>query len=202
MNDLHRMNDLHLQLLATPEWAEYVERELLPWALNGRDLGDDVLEVGPGPGLTTDVLRRHVARLTAVELDDTLASALAGRLRDTNVTVVRADAASSGLAAGRFTAATCFTMLHHMPTAQEQDELFVELFRVLRPRGVFVGTDAVDTPDLRALHVDDIFVPVDPHTLGARLAAPGFIDVTVERIDDRVHFAATKPDPPNLRQAR
>jgi hypothetical protein len=59
------VNDLHLHVLATPEWAAYVERELLPWALTGRGLGDDVLEVGPGPGLTTDALRRHVARLFA-----------------------------------------------------------------------------------------------------------------------------------------
>jgi SAM-dependent methyltransferase len=187
------MNDLHLQLLATPEWAEYVEHELLPWALNGRDLGDDVLEVGPGPGLTTDVLCRHVARLTAVELDENLASALTDRLHGSNVTVEHADATDSGLAADRFSAATCFTMLHHVPSVEHQDALFHELFRVLRPGGVFVGTDAIDTPDLRALHTDDVFMPVDPATLPDRLAAAGFESITVERIEDRVHFAATKP---------
>ena len=187
------MNDLHFRLLATPEWAAYVEHELLPWALDGRDLGDDVLEVGPGPGLTTDVLRRHVARLTAVELDETLAWALADRLHDTNVTVVQADAARSGLPGNRFSAATCFTMLHHVPSADHQDALFVELVRVLRPGGVFVGTDAIDTPDLRALHVDDVFMPVDPDALPGRLAEAGFVAITVDLIDDRVHFAATKP---------
>jgi SAM-dependent methyltransferase len=187
------VNDLHLQLLATPEWAAYVERELLPWALEGRDLGDDVLEVGPGPGLTTDVLRRQVRQLTAIELDVDLAAALQNRLDGTNVTVVCADAVHSRLPAARFSAATCFTMLHHLPTPEQQDDLFVELFRLLRPGGLFVGTDAVDTPDLRALHVDDIFVPVDPSTLPARLAAAGFEAITVEQIDDRVHFAARRP---------
>jgi hypothetical protein len=54
------MNEAHLRICASPEWAAYVESELLPWALDGQDLGDDVLEVGPGPGLTTDVLRRRV----------------------------------------------------------------------------------------------------------------------------------------------
>ena len=187
------MNEIHLQLLASPEWAAYVEDELLPWALVGRDVGDDVLEVGPGPGLTTDVLRRHIARVTAVEVDAVLAAALAERLRGSNVTVVCADATQTCLEADRFSAATCFTMLHHMPTPEHQDRLFGELARVLRPGGVFVGTDSIDTPDLRLLHVDDTFVPVDPETLPSRLSAAGFVDVTVERVDHRVHFAATKP---------
>ena len=50
------MNDAHLQFLASPEWAQMLETELLPWLLESADLGDDVLEVGPGPGLTTDQL--------------------------------------------------------------------------------------------------------------------------------------------------
>jgi 16S rRNA A1518/A1519 N6-dimethyltransferase RsmA/KsgA/DIM1 with predicted DNA glycosylase/AP lyase activity len=42
---------------------------VIPWALDGLDPGADVLELGPVPGLTTDVLRERTARLTAVELD-------------------------------------------------------------------------------------------------------------------------------------
>src|SRR5277367_4755859 len=60
------MNEAHLRICASPEWAAFVESELLPWVLAEADLGDEVLEVGPGPGLTTDVLRRQVPRLTAV----------------------------------------------------------------------------------------------------------------------------------------
>jgi SAM-dependent methyltransferase len=183
------MNQLHLELCASPEWAAYVESDLLPWALEGRDLGDDVIEIGPGPGRTTDVLRAHVQRLTAVEIDADLAEQLAARLQGSNVTVVCADATDTGLDADRFTAATCFTMLHHVPSPENQDRLFAEVARVLRPGGVFVGTDAIDTPDLRALHVDDVFVPVDPTTLGRRLTDAGFADVTVEVRGDRVHFA-------------
>ena len=55
------MNEAHLQFLASPEWARTIETELLPWVLDVADLGDDVLEIGPGPGLTTDALRQHVA---------------------------------------------------------------------------------------------------------------------------------------------
>ena len=63
------MNEAHLEFSASPEWARLVEDELLPWVLDGYELRDDLLEVGPGPGLTTDVLRRKAARVTAVELD-------------------------------------------------------------------------------------------------------------------------------------
>ena len=187
------MNQIHLELCASPEWAEYVETELLPWALTGRDLGDDVLEIGPGPGLTTDILRRRVPRLTAVEVDRELAAKLRDRLGGTNVDVVEADATASGLAADRFSGATCFTMLHHVPSPELQDKLFAEVCRVLRPGGVFVGTDSVDNPDVRALHVDDTFVPVDPETLPTRLENAGFADVTVDLVGLGVRFAATRP---------
>jgi SAM-dependent methyltransferase len=185
------VNEIHLRLCASPEWAQYVEGDLMPWALRDRDLGDDVLEIGPGPGLTTDVLRRFVPRLTAVELDDELAAKLAERMGGTNVEVVHADATDSGLPSNRFSGATCFTMLHHVPSAALQDQLFGEVCRVLRPGGIFVGTDATDTEELRSLHVDDTFVPVDPATLGHRLEAAGFVAPSIEMVGDRVRFVAS-----------
>ena len=45
------MNEGHLQFLASPEWKRMLERDLLPWLERSGDLGDDVLEVGPGPCL-------------------------------------------------------------------------------------------------------------------------------------------------------
>src|SRR4051812_9799451 len=112
----HTMNEIHLKLCASPEWSEYVRGELLPWVLDGRDLGDDVLELGPGPGLTTDVIRQVVPRLTVVEVDPDLAARLASRLATTSVDVVHADARATGFADQRFSAVTCFTMLHHVPS--------------------------------------------------------------------------------------
>src|SRR5580704_8760286 len=47
------MNQEHLTLCSSAEWAEAVQRWIIPWVLDEVDLGDDVLEVGPGPGLTT-----------------------------------------------------------------------------------------------------------------------------------------------------
>jgi PPOX class probable F420-dependent enzyme len=96
------VNEEHLALCSSPEWARFVEDELLPWVLDGHDLGDALLEVGPVPGLTTDVLRRQAARQAAAELDPGLASQLAARLADSNAAVVLADAACLPFAAGSF----------------------------------------------------------------------------------------------------
>jgi hypothetical protein len=43
------MNEAHLQFLASPDWAKWLDAELLPWLVS-LELGDDLIEVGPGPG--------------------------------------------------------------------------------------------------------------------------------------------------------
>jgi SAM-dependent methyltransferase len=186
------VNEAHLEFCASPEWARLVEDELLPWVLDGCELGDDLLEVGPGPGLTTDVLRRKAARVTAVELDLDLAGKLASRLAGSNVTVVAGDVTRLPFPADRFSAAACLTMLHHIPSPALQDAALAELARVLRPGAVLAGSDGLDTSARRELHEDDVFVPVDPGTLEARLRAAGFAHARVDVTGDRLRFAATK----------
>lgn len=174
------MNERHLQICASAEWAETVKSEILPWAVGERDLGQDVLEVGPGPGLTTDLLRQSVARLTAVEIDPDLAAKLAERLHGSNVDVVHADGAALPFEDQRFSGATSFTMLHHVPSPAQQDRLLAEVRRVLRPGGLLVGVDSIDGPEWREVHTGDTCVPVDPATLAERLQRAGFVDVEVE----------------------
>jgi ubiquinone/menaquinone biosynthesis C-methylase UbiE len=174
------MNQEHLRLCASAEWSTTVKNEILPWVIGQRALGEDVLEVGPGPGLTTDVLRSVVPHLTAVEVDDALASALAQRLAGTNVEVIHADGANLPFSDGRFSAATCLTMLHHVPSAHLQDQLLHELRRVLRPGGLLVGVDSLSSPEWLALHAGDTCVPVDPSGFAERLARAGFKKVEVE----------------------
>ena len=186
------MNEGHLQFLASPEWARMLEEDLLPWVEGAGDLGDDVLEIGPGPGLTTDILRARVPRLTAVELDPALAEPLSARLAGTNVEVICADATELDLDADRYTAATCFSMLHHMPTPGDQDRLFAALHRALRPGAMFIGVDALDLDFMRAGHIDDTFVPVDPETFPDRLRAVGFDDTTIDVGDYQFRFVSRK----------
>jgi Ribosomal RNA adenine dimethylase len=86
------MNLLHRLACRSALWRWTVERWVIPWALDGLDPGEDVPELGPGPGLTADVLRERTARLTAVELNPRLALSLQERMKGTNVEVVEAAA--------------------------------------------------------------------------------------------------------------
>src|SRR5580700_1371637 len=91
------VNETHLQFLASPQWAQMLEDELIPWVEEVGDLGDHVLEIGPGPGLTTDLLRQRVSRVTAVEIDPSLGEPLRERLEGTNVDVIVSDAVEAEL---------------------------------------------------------------------------------------------------------
>ena len=185
------MNQIHLELCGGDEWAEAVKSYVIPMVLDGVDLGDDVVELGPGPGRTTEVLRTMAPKLTAVEVDHDLATALTARMADAaNVEVVEADATALPFPDGRFSTALSFTMLHHVPSPELQDRLFAEAARVLRPGGLFAGVDSVDSEGFRALHEDDVCVPVDPETLPDRLRAAGFADVQVDANDLGVRFRA------------
>ncbi len=133
------MNRTHIESLASSEWADRLQTDLLPWLESTIQLGDDVLEIGAGPGLTTDLLRQRVAAVTAVEIDADLAADLKARLAGTNVEVIWADGTELPLPDDRFSAAMCFAMLHHVPSEAAQDQLFGELHRVLRPRRQFRG---------------------------------------------------------------
>jgi SAM-dependent methyltransferase len=187
------VNESHLRFLASPEWARQLEVDLLPWVEAAGDLGDDVLEIGPGPGVTTDLLRASVARVTAVEVDPGLGAALRERLAGTNVGVLIADATRAGLPDDHFSAAACFSVLHHMPTPEDQDRLFAEVGRVLRPGAIFVGQDSLDLEPIREAHADDTFTPVDPEGLGARLTRVGFGPTEVDRVGFHFRFVARKP---------
>lgn len=179
------MNQDHRIACASPEWATFLEEVVVPFALDGVDLGADVLEIGAGPGKTTDLLRASVARLTAVELDDDLAAQLQARMAGTNVEVVHADATDLPLPADRFSGAVAFTMLHHVPTVAMQDRIFAELARVVAPGGTVVLSDSVHSDALADFHHDDTYNPVDPATLDTRLAAAGFTAVTVDANPER-----------------
>jgi SAM-dependent methyltransferase len=186
------MNRFHRWYCRSDAWKKTLGQELLPWALKGVDLGQDVLEVGPGPGLTTDALRARFGSLTSIEIDRRLAESLGRRLQGTNVGVLNADATSMPFQRGIFSGAVTFTVLHHVPSAALQDRLIREVFRVLKPGGVFVGTDSVWSRRFQLMHLFDTMVVVDPMTFGARLEGAGFTDVSIRNVSRAFSFRARK----------
>lgn len=186
------MNRLHHWLCRSARWRKTLA-ERVPWVLANTDLGTNVLELGPGPGLTTDLLRFSAKHLTAVELDRRLADALRTRFSGSNVEVICGDATKMPFPDAQFTAGVSFTMLHHVPSVELQDHVLREIRRVLVPGGVFVGSDSMQSLFMRMIHIGDTLVPVNPERFGLRLEAAGFEDVAVEKNKGAFRFHARRP---------
>jgi ubiquinone/menaquinone biosynthesis C-methylase UbiE len=186
------MNRIHNLLCSSGWWERRVKDKLVPWGLSGVELGDDVLEIGPGFGATTRLLANLAPHLTVVELEPHYCEHLRRELGD-EVEVVRGDATALAFEDSRFSAVLCFTMLHHIPDVELQDRAFAEIGRVLRTGGTFAGTDSVGTGALfKLIHIGDTLLPLDPERLPARLQAAGLSDVDVDRRDGSFSFKARK----------
>ena len=160
-----------------------VQEDILPVALRGVDLGDEALEIGPGPGFTTDILRTMTAHLTAVEIDPGLATSLRARMDGGNVDVLVGDATALDFPADRFSGAASFHMLHHIEPALSQDRVFAELARVLTPGSMLVAADSGFREETVSFHEGDTYNPIEPDELIERLGAAGFVDVDVRVYD-------------------
>lgn len=189
------MNTNHAELCASPEWAAHLHDEVLPLAVARADLGNELLEVGPGPGAATEWLRTKVDRLVAVEIETEAASLLADRFAGTNVEVRRGSGTALEFADDSFDSAASFTMLHHVPTAALQNLLLAEVLRVLKPGGVLVGADSLASLSLHAFHEGDTYNPVEPAVLLVRLQTLGYVDITLG-VGGRLTFSAHKPSAP------
>jgi SAM-dependent methyltransferase len=187
------VNLLHRRYCRSGGWGKLVERRIIPWTLDSVDLGDDALEVGPGPGLTTNVLRTMAGRLTCIEIDRRLAASLTKRMAGTNVTVVEGDATEMAFPDGSFSGAVSLTMLHHVPSPELQDRLLAEVRRVLKPGAWFAGTDSLTSLRWRLYHLFDTCVAVDPDSFARRLTGAGFADATVDSNPWAFRFRARKP---------
>lgn len=195
------MNENHA-LCSTPEWAEFMETEVLEPVTAGLDLGDEMLELGPGPGATTRWLRRRVRRLVALELDPEAAARLAEDLADGNVSVEVGDSTQVPYPDESFDSVGCFTMLHHLETQQAQFRTLCEAFRVLRTGGVLVGADSLASQGLHEFHEGDTYNPIDPGRLLFFLQAAGFAQVMVS-VGEGLLFTARKgPEERSCESAR
>jgi ubiquinone/menaquinone biosynthesis C-methylase UbiE len=185
------MNSNHARVCTSPEWAEYLQTEVLPRLADGVDLGSDMLEIGPGPGAATEWLRAKVSRLTAVEVDPEAAALLQQRYAGTNVEIVAGSATDLGYPDSSFDSVGCFTMLHHVPTAAAQNRILAQALRVLRPGGALICSDSLASGGLHDFHVDDTYNPIDPAWLIGRLQTIGFAAITVT-VGEGLRFAAWK----------
>lgn len=186
------MNLFHRKFCNSALWKKTMRLHILPWALEGLNLGPNLLELGPGYGASTDLLLPNCESLTCIESDQRLARKLRDRAQS-KMTVLRGDAAAIELADSSFDAAVCFMMLHHVIPAPHQDQLFAEAFRVLRPGGIFAGADSPASPLLSLLHLGDKVAMVDPNSLPHHLQAAGFDDVQVDATRYAFRFRARKP---------
>jgi ubiquinone/menaquinone biosynthesis C-methylase UbiE len=189
------MNLIHRCLCRSASWRTVLEKFVVPWALQDVQLGEDVLELGPGHGITTNLLRSRIPRITALEIDPALAKVLTQRFQDTNVTVVEGDATAMPFHDSQFSGAIALHMLHHVHSVDLQNRVFREVWRVLRPGAVFVAIDSLGLQSLwmRIIHVGDTLMPVNPDTLGPRLEAAGFSENLIETNPYAFRLLARRP---------
>jgi SAM-dependent methyltransferase len=186
------MNRLHRWYCRSGRWKKNLETEILPWSVSGVELGSNVLEVGPGPGLTTDWLRNRCAGITCLEVDRDLARSLEQRTATSGIHVDCGDATEMPYPDCSFSSVVLFTVLHHVRSPALQNRIFREAYRVLRPGGIFAGVDSMPSLMMRIFHVGDTMVLVDPLGLPPRLEAAGFHEVSTEIGNGRFRFHARR----------
>jgi SAM-dependent methyltransferase len=187
------MNFAHNRLCAGKGWAEFVDGTLLPWGLEDVELGDRVLEIGPGFGATTRLLVDRTSSLAVLEIDQRYCRKLSAELGD-RIEVTRGDATQMPYADNQFSTVLCFTMLHHIDSPQLQDRLLAEAARVLKPGGTFAGTDSTGgSLKFKLLHLGDTLTLIAPGGFVERLTRAGLSEPVVEVRGGRMRFRAQRP---------
>ena len=131
-------------------------RIILPWILQGVQPSGEGLEIGAGVGamsaqlLTVFPKFRMVATDYDTELVGMAEQVLAGFGR--RASVQRADAAQLPFPDGRFDLVLSAAMLHHVI---EWDKALAEAVRVLRPGGMLIGYDMLNTVPIRLIHLGE-----------------------------------------------
>jgi ubiquinone/menaquinone biosynthesis C-methylase UbiE len=190
------MNRLEHWFCESAYWRYLTRRYLLPWMLQDTDLGDHVLELGAGTGTATMELARLSTRVTSIEYDHQSAATLAVRTSSTNSRAIQGDATVLPFADRTFSSAIAILMLHHLNSRESQDRAFAEIFRVLRPGGVFLAAEIQDSWLHRVVHIKSTFVPIDPASALATLTTSGFSNGTAECRSGGFRMRAFRPRQP------
>jgi ubiquinone/menaquinone biosynthesis C-methylase UbiE len=184
------MNSFENWFCASGLWRYLTERRWLPWALEGADLGEHVLEVGAGPGAATAELTRRARSVTSLEYSHDFCTKLRARVDDARV--VQGDASVLPFASQTFSSAIAVLVLHHLRSSEAQDRAFAEIFRVLKEGGVFVALEIQDGWLTRVAHFRSTFVPVTTDRLNSRLRAAGFSAVSVNNERGAIRIRAER----------
>ena len=144
-----------------------------------------VVDLGCGTGLSTRAWSGRAERVVGVEPNPAM---LAAAEPAPGVEYREAYAHETGLEDACAAVVTCSQSFHWM----EPEPTLAEVGRVLRPGGVFAGSDGVPSLMFRILHFRDTCNPVPPETLPDRLRAAGFQDVDVKVGTGRQRWRAVK----------
>jgi len=174
------MNRFENWFCASSLWRRITEQKILPWMVAGYRLGDNVLELGAGPGAATEELRRRTSRVTSLEYDRKFAASLGKRFSETNVGVLCGDATSLPFPDESFSSVVAVLVLHHLHSQEQQEKAFAEIHRVLRPDGAFLAIEISDGWLHRFAHMRSTFVPIVPSAAIDRLTTLGFSKVIVD----------------------
>jgi ubiquinone/menaquinone biosynthesis C-methylase UbiE len=184
------MNSFENWFCASGWWRYLTERRWLPWLLEGTDLGEHVLEVGAGPGSATAELARRARGVTSLEYSHDFCVRLQTKLDAASV--VQGDASVLPFASQTFNSAIAVLVLHHLCSGDAQDRAFAEIFRVLKPCGVFVALEIQDGWLARVSHFRSTFVPVSTDGLNSRLRAVGFSNVSTNNQRGAIRIRAQR----------
>lgn len=186
------MNSFENWFCASGLWRHVTRRQLLPWILEGANLGEHILELGAGPGAATVELGRRARRVTSLEYNHKLAAALHSKIGAENV--VQGDASTLPFEAGTFTGAIAVLVFHHLRSMEAQDRAFAEIYRVLKPGGVFVVFEIQNGWFQRVAHIRSTFVPVSLDSVSSRLGAAGFSNTSVNTRHGAFRLRAVRAD--------
>jgi ubiquinone/menaquinone biosynthesis C-methylase UbiE len=184
------MNSFENWFCASGFWRYITERKWLPGLLEGTDLGEHVLEVGAGPGAATAELARRAHSVTSLEYSHDFCVRLQAKVDAPSV--VQGDASVLPFESQTFTSAIAVLVLHHLRSSDAQDRAFAEIFRVLKPGGVFVAIEIQDGWLTRLAHFRSNFVPVSTDGLNGRLRAAGFSNIGVNNQSGAIRIRAER----------
>jgi ubiquinone/menaquinone biosynthesis C-methylase UbiE len=178
---------------ASSIWRNVTRKHVLPWILSGTELGEHVLEIGAGPGAATGELRKCATRVTSLEYSHAFAVGVAQRNHGRNVAVLQGDASALPFSEKTFSAAIAILVLHHLKSREAQERAFAEIFRVLRPGGVFMAVEIQDSWLNRIAHIRSTFMPVAPASARERLETAGFSSVSFGYKGSAYRLRALRP---------